>query len=143
MPARGLGQFEASPVLQTAKPLMQVEPMSSPLLDRMLRMGIDPMLERVDASNPGENVDDSFKMSFPGTLEILIARVKFFKLFASEQFHAHRSHFAEFNRRMAVVSQRLITSGEDAECMAGLVQEVAHIAVQPNSVHQEEGQPCL
>ena len=69
--------------------------------------------------------------------------IKFFELFASKQFHAHGSHFAEFNRRMAVVPQRLITRGEDVERMARLMKESAHIAVQPNRVHEDERQPRL
>src|SRR5215813_3453953 len=113
VPAGSVGQLEAGPIFQTAEAFMQAEPVASSVLCRMFWMRIDPVLERIDASNPRKDVDDSLEMLSLRPFQIFAVGVKFLEVLASEQFHAHGSHFAKFNRCMAVVSQGLVTSRED------------------------------
>src|SRR5262245_51117135 len=143
MPARGLSQFETCPIFQASEAFMQPEPMPPAVFDGMLRVSVDPVLERVDTGNPGKYVDHSFEMLLPGTLEIFAVWVELFELLATQQFHAHRGDFAEFDRRMAIVSQRLITGRVDMECMAGFMEERANITIQSNRVHKNERQAGL
>ena len=40
----------------------------------------------------------------------------------AQQLHAHRGHFAELDRRVAIVSQGLITGGKNVESVTGLMK---------------------
>src|SRR5262245_38721258 len=96
---------------------------------------INPVLKGIDSRHPREKFYDAFEMVAPCTLR-LSGRIELFEVFAAEQFHAHRSHFAKLDGRMSIRHERLVACRQRVKSMARLVQDGFHVALQANRVHK-------
>src|SRR5262245_25713594 len=96
---------------------------------------INPVLKGVDGRHPGEKLYNAFEMVTPCALR-LSSRIELFEVFAAEQFHAHRSHFAKLDGRVPIRHERLVARRQRMKRMTGLVQDGFHVALQANGVHK-------
>src|SRR5437879_6253474 len=95
----------------------------------MSRMRVKPMLKRIHGRDPGKSEsDDLLEMSFAGPIGFRFS-IKLLEKFVSKEFHAHRSHFTEFNRRAPIMIEILLARSQSMEGMTGLVQDRFDIAL--------------
>ena len=60
-----------------------------------------------------------------------------------EQFHAHGGDFAKFDRRVAVIDQRLFACRQRVKRVAAFVHQRAQVVVAADRIHEDERQAAL
>jgi hypothetical protein len=120
---------QAGPVDGGEEALVEGEPDAVALAAAgLLRVGVDPVLEGVDAGHVGEEEDDRLELLTEGAAGGRRV-VEGIEVIAGEQLHAHAGDLAELERRGAVPDQGLVGAGEGVEGVAALVQEGQEVVV--------------
>ena len=104
---------------------------------RVARVRVDPVLEGIHRRDPREDVHDAFQVRAAGAVG-LGRGVELLQEFVAQQFHAHRGHLAELDRRAAVGVEILVARGQRVEGVAGFVQDGLHVPLQADGVHEDE-----
>src|SRR5258706_13635671 len=103
-------------------------------------MNVDPMLKGVDRGDPGKYFDNPLKMLAPRAI-CFGRRIEFLQELVSQQFHAHRCHFAKLDGCAAIGINILATRGERMKSVASFMEHRINVPLQAHSVHEDKRQP--
>ena len=135
-------RFVAGPVHIAAEAAHQPAPRRSALGARVTGMAVNPMLKSVHRGHPREEGDDAFEVRLARAVRVG-GGVEFLEVLVAEEFHCHRGDFAELNRSATVGVEVFALRGERVEGVAGFVDHGLDVALNPDGVHEDEGQPGL
>ena len=142
VPKIGPRGFVPAPVCVPAELVHQFQPRLGPLRPRMAWVRVNPVLEGVHRGDPRQDVNNPFQMRTPRSVGLRHG-VELFEELVAQQLHAHRSHLAELDRRVAISEQILVARGQRVKGMAGFVQDGFHVPLQADGIHEDERHPRL
>ncbi len=96
------------------------------------------MLEGIAQRNRRKQQHQIFETSLAGAAVVLGALVEFAQVRQREQFHAHGGDFAKFDRRVAVIDQRLFACRQRVKRVAAFVDQRTQVVVAANRIHEDE-----
>ena len=109
------------------------------LVAGMVGMAVDPVLERVDRGDPGQDQHDPLEQLAIGPVGVGGA-VKRVEPARTQKLHGHRGDLAKLDRAFAVGRQRLAAAGQRVEGMPSLVEQGPHVGIEADRVHENERQ---
>ena len=134
--------LEPGPVLDPAEAPLQVQPRLLALGYGVAGVGIDPVLEGIYCGDPAEDPDIVFQFSDPRPVR-LGRIIKNFIMLAAQMLHAHGGHLGKFRPGAAIGDQGFLPAFHGMDRVAGLVEQRAHVALEPDRVHENKGQAVL
>ena len=103
-----------------------------------LKLSEGAAYKRIHAGRAARQFPQIFEMIAAGAIGIggIVERID---EFVAQQFHAHRSDFAEFDRSVTIGIDIFITRGQGVKSVAGFVQNGFDIALHADRIHENEG----
>ncbi len=145
VPASHALLFEARPVHTLVEPAANAKPRRIARGGiRPGRIGVDPVLERIDRCHVRQRDDHVLEMLETGAPQVVGREVPEWSLQMRrrQEFHRHRRELTGLRSGMPLPDERQALRGEGMEGVPSLVHERHDVVHEPDGVHEDERPPA-